>query len=106
RTEDISPEGLANFMTTEKEALGKGGARLVVDTDNNSAEIYNSADTLDNAKAQAGGLGQDTVLDLSTGKPVSVSEGAVDPNSPDVNPNLDGDTSPEAPNAEDRNSDA
>lgn len=106
KTNDISPEGLANFMTAEKESLGKGGARLVVDSDQGTAEIHNSADTLDNAKAQAGGLGQDTVLDLAAGKPVSVSDGAVDPNSPDVNPNLNGDTSPEAPNAEDRNPDA
>lgn len=106
RTNDITPEGLANFMTAEKEQLGKGGARLVVDTDNNTAEIYNSADTLDNAKAQAGGLGQSTVLDLQNGSEVSVSDKAVDPNSPDVNPNLEGDTSAEAPNAEDRNPDA
>lgn len=111
KSNDTSPEGLASFMTAEKEQLSKGGARLVVDTDNNTAEIYNSADTLDDAKAQAGGLGQDTVIDLATGEPVKLSEGAVDPNSPDVNPNLDGDTSADAPsggapNAEDRNSDA
>lgn len=106
KTNDISPAGLANFMTAEKEQLGKGGSRLVVDTDTNSAEIYNSADTLDNAKAQAGGLGQDTVLDLAGGKSVSISDGAVDPNAPDVNPNLNGDTSPEAPNAEDRDPNA
>ena len=111
KSNDTSPEGLASFMTAEKEQLSKGGARLVVDTDNNTAEIYNSADTLEDAKAQAGGLGQDTVIDLATGEPVKLSEGAVDPNSPDVNPNLDGDTSADAPsggapNAEDRNSDA
>lgn len=105
-TNDITPQGLANFMNAEKETLGKGGARLVVDTDAKTAEIYNSADTLDNAKAQAGGLGQDRVLDLKAGNEVQVSEGAVDPNSADVNPNLDGDTSPEAPNAQDRNPDA
>lgn len=106
QTNDITPQGLANFMTAEKESLGSGGSRLVVDTDSGTAEIYNSADSLDDAKAQAGGLGTDTVLDLSTGQPVQVSEGAVDPNSPDVNPNLDGDTSQEAPSAEDRNSNA
>jgi len=110
-TNDLTPEGLANFMTAEKEALGKGGARLVVDTDAGTAEVYNSADTLDNAKAQAGGLGTDTVLDLKSGQAVSVSDGAVDPNSPDVNPNLDGDTSADAPsggadNAQDSNPDA
>ncbi len=110
-TNDITPEGLANFMTAEKEHLGKGGARLVVDTDSGTAEIHNSADTVEDAKAQAGGLGQDTVLDLSSGQPVQVSEGAVDPNSADVNPNLDGDTSANAPtggapNAEDRDPNA
>ncbi|UDL16354.1 hypothetical protein SEA_ZOOMAN_70 [Microbacterium phage Zooman] len=111
QSNDITPEGLANFMTAEKEQLSKGGSRLVIDTDNNTAEIYNSADTLDDAKAQAGGLGQDTVIDLATGQPVKLADDAVDPNSPDVNPNLDGDTSADAPsggapNAEDRNSDA
>ncbi|UVG35119.1 hypothetical protein SEA_CECE_68 [Microbacterium phage Cece] len=106
RTNDITPEGLANFMTAEKESLGKGGARLVVDTDAGTAEIHNSADTLDNAKAQAGGLGQTSVLDLAGGKEVSLADSAVDPNSPDVNPNLDGDTSPEAPNAQDRDPNA
>ncbi|UDL15873.1 hypothetical protein QEH42_gp082 [Microbacterium phage Pumpernickel] len=106
KTNDTSAEGLANFITSQKEALSKGGARLVVDSDSGEAEIYNSADTVDDAKAQAGGLGQDTVLDLSTGQAVKVSDGAVDPNSPDVNPNLEGDTSQEAPNAEDRNPDA
>ena len=108
-TNDISPEGLATFMTSEKEALGKGGARLVVDTNAGTAEIHNSADTLDNAKAQAGGIGADHVLDLAAGKEVSTTangEKPVDPNSPDVNPNLSGDTSPEAPNAKDSNPDA
>lgn len=108
-TNDISPEGLATFMTSEKEALGKGGARLVVDTNAGTAEIHNSADTLDNAKAQAGGIGADHVLDLAAGKEVSTTangEKPVDPNSPDVNPNLSGDTSPEAPNAKDSNPNA
>lgn len=102
RTDDISPQGLANFMTVEKERLGKGGTRLVVDTDTNSAEIYNSADTLDNAKAQAGGIGQDTVLNLENGATVSVSKDAVDS---DDTPNLDAPTG-DAPNAEDSNPDA
>lgn len=110
-TNDISRDGLANFMTAEKESLGSGGSRLVVDTDAKTAEIYNSADTLDDAKAQAGGLGTDTVLDLSTGQPVKVLDEVVDPNSADVNPNLDGDTSADAPsggapNAEDRDPNA
>ena len=110
-TNDISRDGLANFMTAQKEHLGKGGARLVIDTDAKTAEIYNSAGTENDAKAQAGGLGQTTVLDLTTGQPVQVLDEAVDPNSADVNPNLDGDTSADAPsggapNAEDRSSDA
>ncbi|QIG57819.1 hypothetical protein SEA_PAULODIABOLI_85 [Microbacterium phage PauloDiaboli] len=109
-TNDISRDGLASFMTAEKESLSSGGSRLVVDTDAKTAEIYNSADTLDDAKAQAGGLGQDTVLDLSTGQPVQVSEGAVDPNSADVNPNLEGKTTDAptggAPDAQDRDPNA
>lgn len=110
-TNDISRDGLASFMTAEKEHLAKGGARLVIDTDAKTAEIYNSAATENDAKAQAGGLGQTTVLDLSTGQPVQVLDEAVDPNSADVNPNLDGDTSADAPsggapNAEDRDPNA
>lgn len=109
KTSDLSPQGLANFIETEKESLSKGGARLVVDSDSNTAEIHNSAETLQDAKAQAGGLGQTDVLDLAAGKPVKVSDSAVDPNSPDVNPNLNGDTeTPEkdSNNGENSNPDA
>ena len=86
-TNDITPQGLANFMTSEKEQLAKGGQRLVIDTDAGTAEIHNSADTLENAQAQAGGIGVSQVLDLAAGKVVDVNnpDGAV--NAQDSNPN-------------------
>ncbi len=90
KTNDISRDGLANFMTAEKEQLSQGGSRLVVDTDTGEAEIYNSADTLENAQAQAGGIGVPQVLDLSTGQAVNVGE--PDPNAGDPNVDLSGDT--------------
>lgn len=100
KTNDISRDGLGNFMTAEKEQLSKGGSRLVVDTDAGEAEIYNSADTLDDAKAQAGGIGVPQVLDLSTGQAVDVGE--PNPNAGDPDLNLTG----EKINAQDSNPDA
>lgn len=68
KTNDISAEGLAAHIEAEMEHYTEGGKRLVVDTDLGEAEGYNSADTFDNAKAQAGGVGVDHVLDLAAGK--------------------------------------
>lgn len=74
RVEELTPESLADFVGQHKEALGKGGTRIVIDTDTQSAEIHNSADTRDNAIAQAGGIGTPEVIDLSTGESISTEE--------------------------------
>lgn len=68
KTNDISAEGLAQHIEAEMEHYSEGGKRIVVDTDLGEAEGYNSADTFDNAKAQAGGVGTDHVIDLAAGK--------------------------------------
>lgn len=96
RTNDISAEGLAQHIEAEMEHYTEGGKRLVVDTDTGIAEGYNSADTFDNAKAQAGGVGSDHVLDLAAGKVEQV----------DAPDNVDSSGTGEGTNGEVRDSDA
>lgn len=75
RAADASPEAIAALIVQEKDFLTETpGHRLVVDTENNTAEIYNSADTLDNAKAQAGGMGAPEVVDLTSGEVIPTGE--------------------------------
>lgn len=76
--QDTSPEGLAQFVEANSDYLKEGsGKRLVVDSDSGSVEIYTSADTLDNAKAQAGGIGAPEFHDLSTGETIPNDKGRV-----------------------------
>lgn len=83
---------LPAFIEANKDFLGEGGKRLVINTDDNSVEIHNSADTLDNAKAQAGGIGVPDFIDLTTGNSVNTNDEAA--------PN------PETPNGTDRSTDS
>ena len=96
KTSDITAEGLALHIEAEMEHYSEGGKRLVVDTDTGIAEGYNSADTFDNAKAQAGGVGSDHVLDLAAGKVEQV----------DAPDNVDSSGTGEGTNGEVRDSDA
>ena len=71
---DGSPEGLAQFIEANKDYLGEGGKRLLIDADNGQVskiEIANSAATLDDAKAQAGGAGAPEFYDVAAGQTVS-----------------------------------
>ena len=90
-----STSDLPGFVEANKDFLGEGGKRLVIDSDTGEVEIYNSADTLDNAKAQAGGIGVPDFIDLSTGQRVSTGE-TVAPSPEQVK---------ETPNVEDRSAD-
>lgn len=68
KTNDITPEGLALHIESEMDHYTEGGKRLVIDTDLGEAEGYNSAADFNDAKAQAGGVGVDHVLDLANNK--------------------------------------
>jgi hypothetical protein len=89
---DTSPEGIASFIEANKDFLTEtDGHRLVIDTDKGTVAIYNSADSLINAKAQAGGAGAPEFIDLATGEiiPNDKNVGA-----PDGNTNPEGKDTP------------
>jgi len=72
KTADASPEGLAKLVNDEKDYLTEGGGkRLVIDDDNHTAEIYSSAADLNEAKAQAGGMGAPEIISLETGEHIT-----------------------------------
>ena len=92
KAESNSPDSIAQLIERERDYLTEGsGQRLVVDDAAGTAEIYTSADTLNNAKAQAGGIGAPEFIDLATGETIpndknvgapegnTNPEGAVDP---------------------------
>lgn len=79
---------LPGFIEANKDFLGEGGKRLVIDSDSGNVEIYNSADSLDNAKAQAGGIGVPDFIDLANNKRIQTDAEV-----------------PETPNVEDRSAD-
>ena|GEM_PF-2813318 len=105
-TTDTSPEGLAALLDSNKEYLAEdSGKRLVVDSDKNTAELYTSADTLDNAKAQAGGMGASEFIDLKTGEVVSNDKNVSNPEQVDT-PNEDSNSTPEQPERDDTGADS
>jgi hypothetical protein len=90
-TQDTTPGGFASFVEANKPFLGEGGKRLILDVSPEgniaSIEIANSAPTIDDAKAQAGGIGVPEFYD--------VAANAVVPNDKNLDPTLE---TPNAPN--------
>jgi hypothetical protein len=74
-TTDGSAEGVAAFVTANKDFLGEGGKRLIVDVGPDGTitqvDIANSAPTIDDAKAQAGGIGAPEFYDVVANATVS-----------------------------------
>ena len=81
-TQDSTPEGFAAFVEANKPFLGEGGKRLILDVSPEGAitkiEIANSASTIDDAKAQAGGIGAPEFYDVAANASV--------PNDKNLNP--------------------
>ena len=77
---DITPEGLAAYIEANRDFLGEGGKRLVIDTDAGTVDIANSAADLEDAKAQAGGIGAAEFYDLAANKTISNEKNVGAPN--------------------------